>query len=157
MGKAILVLIVVGLTYGVMTIWSSWKSRTTPPAPVAVADTHRENAEGEDSGQPIKVAPAPSSSEDSEADPEKEPLPVVAVARDFIVLEEWGIVRQGDYLEDGSVVQGWDHRHVTVELEGVRERRRVWNQLKVLAERMAATASAVAGSELPGMSSESAP
>jgi hypothetical protein len=148
MGKIVLILIAVGMAYGVATIWSKWSERTASmergKPPVAVT----EKAEGQDSGQPIKTAPVASSAQVSEPEPEIEPLAVGAATRDYLLIEGWGFVRKGDELEDGSIVEEWNHRRVVVRTERGKETRRIRRPLEALAE--LASAVAVSAPTMPG-------
>lgn len=122
MGRIFLLAIVAAGIYGAYGLYSNISEITKPEkrpeaeraaAPVSV------KAEGEDSGAAIKEVPVESSSE------KKDPLPVLASNCQWLQIEAWAIVRKGDPLPDGAILESWDKWHATVVTEaGIREKRR---------------------------------
>lgn len=149
MGKVVLIFIAAGMFYGVATIWSKWSERTSVAAPApAVAD--REKPEGQDSGSVEKTLPARSWAQVSEPEVESEPVAAVASSEEWLLIEGWGFVRKGEELEDGAILEEWNHRRVVVRTDQGKETRRIRRPLEAVADlvtAVAASASAMAGSD----------
>lgn len=128
MGRLFLIAIVAGLVYGGYAIYTnitalqdpdSLRSRYEPEGGTA------EMSEGQDTGTEIKTPPRSTSSEVPERHEEKEPMPVVSISDEFIQVEGWGIVKAGDELPDGAVLQAWSEKDAIVTTaDGTTEKRR---------------------------------
>lgn len=123
MGRVFLVAIVGAAVWGGWKVWENIQRVTHPHAPPVAAAS--EIPEGQDTGALKKTSLAPSSAQVSEVHHEKAPLPVLSSCSEWILVESWAVVRVGESLPDGSVLESWDASAATVcTLEGRRERRR---------------------------------
>lgn len=154
MGRIFLIAILVGLVWGGYKVYQNVSSLSDPeslgsryrPGDGAALAVNGEIFEGQDSGANGKVVPVPTSRQDLPQKPD--PLPVLASGSDFLLIEDWDVVKAGDELPDGSVLQSWNGKEAIVTgSTGTAERRR----FRRIGEAMAAVVAMAPADAAPAM------
>lgn len=131
MGKIFLIGILLGFVWGGYKLYENISSLSDPESLASryrqgtggSVPTNVETGEGHDSGATGKAAPVPTSRQDLSQ--KADALAVLASGVDFLLIEHWEVVKVGDELPDGSVLQSWNCKEAFVTGEtGTTERRR---------------------------------
>lgn len=99
MGKILLAVILVAGGWGIWSVYSKWTDRTSTKK----AGRESKVAQSVPSPTPALVAQEEEPTEEAQ----EEVLLVAGSCREWLYVQEWGVVSIGDLLPDGSKLQSW--------------------------------------------------